>query len=258
MEKGSSTSPTSLPPLNSPLPLFPAHCKHLSLLDPSLRHHKKMGGSVFATNAPPGTPQCPIRGCGQTRIAPDCHRRFCRKHCISNGDCTSETHTGSRSALPPVAVVQPFAFLPRRFYYSSTTASAYDGQILRTASPSNTNTSPVRISPDADVLDALPSARFRSHMPPILTSQWKKEQELAEEQRRMDAEGKLCAAQVKHTVVVYLWAESSKPATGGMLRGTICVYLALLPPFHLCLERIISHWLFDACSALPPGSRYLG
>jgi len=75
------------------------------------------------------------------------------------------------------------------------------------------NTSPVWISPDADVLDALPNPHFQSHMPPIFTSQWKKEQELVEEQRRMEAEQKLCAAQVKHAVVVYAWAESSKPAT---------------------------------------------
>lgn len=29
----------------------------------------------------------------------------------------------------------------------------------------------------------------------------------------MEAEGKLCAAQAKHTAVVYAWAESSKSAT---------------------------------------------
>jgi hypothetical protein len=49
-------------------------------------------------------------------------------------------------------------------------------------------------------------------MPPIFTSQWKKEQELAEEQRKMESERKLCAAQVKHAVIVYAWAEDSKPA----------------------------------------------
>jgi len=41
-------------------------------------------------------------------------------------------------------------------------------------------------------------------------------------------------------------------------KGTTCIYLALIPPFYLCLERVISPWLCDTsrCSALPPGSRY--
>ena len=39
-----------------------------------------------------------------------------------------------------------------------------------------------------------------------------KEQELAEEQRRVESELKLCAAQVKHTVIIYAWVEDSKPA----------------------------------------------
>lgn len=89
-----------------------------------------------------------------------------------------------------------------------TAASSHDGQIL-TASPPNVN---VQMSPDVDVLDALPNPWFRSHMLPIFMSQWKKEQELAEEQRRVESEQKLCAAQVKHTVIVYAWVEDLKPA----------------------------------------------
>ena len=70
----------------------------------------------------------------------------------------------------------------------------------------------VQMSPDIDVLDALPNPWFRSHMLPILMSQWKKEQELAEEQRRVESEQKLCSAQVKHTVTIYAWVEDLKPA----------------------------------------------
>ena len=73
----------------------------------------------------------------------------------------------------------------------------------RYVTPPNTNAIPVRISPDADVLDALPNPQFRSHLPPVFTSPWEKEQELAGEQRRMESEQKCCAAQVKHTVIVY-------------------------------------------------------
>lgn len=212
--KKSSTSPSSSPPLNSPPPVIPAPLPQA--LEPAGSLPPAMGGSVFATTAPPGTPQCPTRGCGQTRIAPDCQRRLCRKHCVSNGGCTSKTHTGPRSAttrtgppsLPPAAI-QPGRVRVPTPPLLPTAASSHDGQTL-TTSPPNAN---VQVSPDVDVLDALPNPRFRSHMPPIFTSQWKKEQELVEEKRRVECERKLCAAQVKHTVIVYAWTEDSKPAT---------------------------------------------
>lgn len=34
------------------------------------------GGSVFAMNTLTGVPRFPIQGCGQTRIASDCQRRY--------------------------------------------------------------------------------------------------------------------------------------------------------------------------------------
>ena len=68
----------------------------------------------------------------------------------------------------------------------------------------------------------------------------------------------LCAAQVKHTVIVYAWAEGSKLATVEEFQEEP---LAFTWPYFLpstCLERVISHWLFDTCSTLPPGSQLPG
>ncbi|EDQ98493.1 uncharacterized protein LACBIDRAFT_335915 [Laccaria bicolor S238N-H82] len=213
-----SKSLSSLPPATAPAPSFPLLLQASRSTTSFPATSQAISGSVFVTTAPPGIPQCPTRGCGQTRIAPDCQHRLCRKHCISNGGCTSKTHTGPRSAKtctgsysasPPATTVQPVHVRMPTLPLPPMAASSHKGKIL-IASPSDAN---ARMSPDVDILDALPNPRFRSHMPPIFTSQWKREQELAEEQRRVESEQKPCAAQVKHTVIVYAWAEDLKPAT---------------------------------------------
>jgi len=53
--------------------------------------------------------KCPVNGCGQSRITPDCRRELCRKRCRGLG-CTSKNHppkTPSRTA--PAA---PLFFMP--------------------------------------------------------------------------------------------------------------------------------------------------
>lgn len=48
-------------------------------------------------------------------------------------------------------------------------------------------------------------------MPPIFTEQWRREQELAEENRRREAEVLMNTAKAKHSVVVYARSEDGKP-----------------------------------------------
>jgi len=50
-------------------------------------------------------------------------------------------------------------------------------------------------------------------MPPIFTEQWQREQELAEENRKRDAQRLADSAKAKHGVVVYAWSEDGKPPT---------------------------------------------
>jgi len=149
-----------------------------------------------------------------------------------------------------------FAFPLRRSHY------LFQRQLVPTMDkysklplPPDTNAIPVRISPDADVVDALPNPRFRSHMLPIFTSQWEKEQELA-------GEWSLSGSFVPHRSSTLLLCTHGQRARSPLpwrnSKWTACIYLALLPLFYLCLERVISPWLCDTCSALPPGSRYLG
>ncbi|KAF8968976.1 hypothetical protein BDZ97DRAFT_301254 [Flammula alnicola] len=217
-KKGSSASPSSSPPATMPLPSFPAALQAFEPAGSFLAASQTVAQSVFATSAPAGTPRCPISGCGQSRIAPDCQRHFCRKHCIANGGCSSKTHTGAlSSSVPPrpatavqlsgVRVSSPTLTLP-----PSTTASTGDAPLLQVLSPPMTNTSPAQTSPDLRSLDARPNPRFNSHMPAIFTDQWKREQEMEVDRKRTESEKKVHAAQVKHTVTVYAWSEDSKPA----------------------------------------------
>ena len=204
--------PLFLPPLSSLLPVIslPPQAFEPAGSLPAI------GGSVFTTTTPPGTPQCPTCKCSQTHITPDCQCRLCQKHCISKGGCTAKMHIGPCSAkrstspyspLSPAATIQPGCVCISMLPLPPTAASSHDGQIL-TASPPNVN---MQMSPDVDILDALPNPQFQSHMLPIFMSKWEKEQELAEEQRRVESEQKLCAPQVKHTIIVYAWVEDLKP-----------------------------------------------
>jgi len=54
--------------------------------------------SVFYPQRPPGIPHCKTSECGQSRTAPDCWRRLCRKHCIANGGAFTELNSRSCSS----------------------------------------------------------------------------------------------------------------------------------------------------------------
>jgi hypothetical protein len=69
------------------------------------------------------------------------------------------------------------------------------------------------MSPANSSLNAHPNPRYASHMPPIFTEQWQCEQELAEENRKCDAQRLADSTKAKHGVVVYAWSEDGKPPT---------------------------------------------
>lgn len=60
-------------------------------------------------------------------------------------------------------------------------------------------------------LNAQPNPRYASHMPPIFTEQWRREQEIAELKRQRDAQQLENASQSKHGVVVYAWSKDNEP-----------------------------------------------
>ncbi len=45
----------------------------------------------------PASSVCSAYKCGQSRLAPDCQRRLCRKHCVAVGGCSSKNHNGGSS-----------------------------------------------------------------------------------------------------------------------------------------------------------------
>ena len=129
-----------------------------------------VSGSVFATNAAPGIPHCRTKGCGQTRIAPDCGHCLCRKHCIADRGCSSKTHA---SAIIPVPVPSSTATYTPTSPFSSTTTAIALPQIFPPP-PTTPLSQPSQPSPDSLLnLDACPNPRFQSHMPAIFTDQWK-------------------------------------------------------------------------------------
>ena len=59
--------------------------------------------------------KCPVQGCYQSCIAPDCGSRLCRRHCREAGGCSSKNHPPKApSATAPVAppMVIPPLLLP--------------------------------------------------------------------------------------------------------------------------------------------------
>ena len=66
-------------------------------------------------------------------------------------------------------------------------------------------------APVDSVINAFPNPRYISHMPPIFVEQWRREQELAEQKRTIDAHRIASAKQAKHSVAVYAWLEDGAP-----------------------------------------------
>ena len=137
--------------------------------------------------------KCDVEGCGQSRIALDCPRQLCRKHCRNLGGCRSKNHplqTPSRTTLvappffmPPLPSQPPFS-LPSTAPPSLglTAHPLLSGYVPSIPSSQQQPLSPtLPISPANFSLDAHPNSRGASHRLPIFTEQWQRDQELAEE-----------------------------------------------------------------------------
>ena len=124
---GSSKSPSASPPtLATPtLPSIPVAATYTSAPAP-----------ITTTSSGPNPSKCPIQGCGQTRLADDCTHRFCRKHCLDAGGCSSKTHR-LLSLFPPTLLLQPRCPLLRDMAHK---LSHHPRQLLPTTSPLNPST----------------------------------------------------------------------------------------------------------------------
>ncbi|PPR00012.1 hypothetical protein CVT26_009292 [Gymnopilus dilepis] len=174
---------------------------------PVLPSSAALSGSLpefFAPAASAAT--CAAEHCRSTRIAPDCLRQMCRKHCTHNGGCTSKNHKVSQNeAAPPILrfPAGPIANAPP--------------QLLPTIPPSlplspPLETLPIPLHPDG-IVDARPEPRFASHLRPIFTEIIAEQQEKYRQQAQVDTDLKGKAQKEKQQVVVYSWlADDSAPS----------------------------------------------
>jgi hypothetical protein len=151
--------------------------------------------------------RCSILGCGQTRIADDCSRHICRKHCIEQGGCTSKKHKGTASlslpASPPLDNATTLPPLPP--------AGAAPLPHLPTPPTVPTNNQP---------LDARPDPRFASHLRPIYVESLAREQTLEFAKAKLDAERIASAKQAAQKVTVHAWMPHvSEPESRQIQKG---------------------------------------
>ncbi|KAF8802795.1 hypothetical protein BYT27DRAFT_7215152 [Phlegmacium glaucopus] len=170
---GSSKSPSTSPSIPSTSTLLPpiAHVTPVSTLPPPIAHVASIAG--------PTPLRCPIQGCGQTRIADDCLRRVCRKHCVGQGGCASKKHKAAASLslshpLPPSNATTTPPPLP-----SPDPAPSQPQPATMVVHTSNTSSQP---------LDARPDPRFASHLLPIYVESLAREQTLELSKSKLDAE----------------------------------------------------------------------
>ena len=94
--------------------------KSLSISPPSTTASLPIGAPTTATpfvttTQSQGTVthgKCPVQGCGQSRIAPDCGRQLCRRHCREAGGCSSKNHPpktpgATAPVVPPIVIPPP-------------------------------------------------------------------------------------------------------------------------------------------------------
>lgn len=163
--------------------------------------------------APPAqtTSRCPVSGCGQTRLADDCPRHICRKHCIEQGGCTSKKH---KSSVSMAASLVPL---------SSTSSAAVSAQPLLSVPSPSVDTS----SPSANLVDARADPRFATHLLPIFTEAIAEQQEKSRQQSILDAQRKENAQKSKQRVVIYPWTTENTAPTIKLFQNFPWPYLTI-------------------------------
>ncbi|EAU85728.1 hypothetical protein CC1G_12444 [Coprinopsis cinerea okayama7 len=135
---------------------------------------------------------CAVEGC-KGRVAQDCGRQRCKAHCEMEGGCQSKNHR-VKPAPPPTA---------RR--------SSLRGAQEPSSSGSVATAAPIPPGPQPPVpIDPRPNPRHASQMPAIFTETVRVSQELAERQRRADAEQREAANRARQTVTVRGWGQTSE------------------------------------------------
>jgi len=168
--------------------------------------------SAHPAQAPVNT--CPTPGCGQKRIVLLCPHRLCRKHCrqLKLG-CLMKTHLPDNAPPPTntpllsLNALPALAPLPHRPL--SLSLPLAQAQLLLPHSPvaGPSKSTP----PSTQTINALPDARYMSHMPTIFTDQLRREQELLEDQCQCDTECIQNEKRSKQSVVVYAWNQDASP-----------------------------------------------
>ena len=150
----------------------------------------------------PAARKCPIDGCGQNRIAPDCASQWCRKHCVAlyEGICPSKKHkranadgvaTGIATASPSLPPPPPPALL----LPSLPTAPALSAK--PTVPPTN-------------AVDSQINPRFSSQLQPVFADTLARDFQLREEKRREDIRRLDSERRAKQTVKVFAWTANNR------------------------------------------------
>lgn len=177
--------------------------------------------------------RCPVPTCGQTRLADDCPRRFCRKHCIEKGGCGSKKHKVSTMtmALAMGLPSQTVSHHPPSFFPTSSTPSTSSlppttqqmvAQAYESPSHPDRSTSP-------EVVDARGDPRFASHLHPIFVDIVAKQQELSRQQRDLDAERQEKARKAKNRIAVYAWSMENTPHKVKFVQDLTWPYFTISP-----------------------------
>ncbi|KJA20095.1 hypothetical protein HYPSUDRAFT_142688, partial [Hypholoma sublateritium FD-334 SS-4] len=175
---GSSRSPSATPPMRNP----PAHPQVLANV------------AAATVTAPLG---CPVQKCGQSRLANDCMRRVCRKHCIKLGGCASKTHKTTVDAPANQFPPPSFDTAPNQLSLPTVDLAPLQPRQPDPASIPTTNSS--------QPLDAHPNPCFASHLLPIYVESLAHEQALELSKSKLDAEWIASARQAVQKVTVHAW-----------------------------------------------------
>lgn len=187
-----------------------------------------MPSTPVAPIASPASLKCPVQGCGQTRIADDCSRRKCRKHCIEQGSgCLSKKHKVAAS-LPLLPTVPP---LPVDCNTAQAPLPLAEVAFLP---PQST---PTTVPSSNQPLDARPDPRFTSHLRPIYVDSLAREQALELAKSKLDAERIASAKQAAQKVTVHAWVpNATEPESRQIQKGFIWPFFKLSTEILTLLE----------------------
>lgn len=143
-----------------------------------------------------------MAACGQRRIADDCSRRVCRKHCIELGGCPSKKHKTTTTTQSILSTPPPInLFYPTPQPIVTPTPPSPPPALPSSSNPFQAN----------QVLDARPNPRYATHLRPVFTEVIAEQQEKARQRDLLEAERKANAQKVKQNITLYSWTFNNTP-----------------------------------------------